>query len=154
MHIEAHLAITTFSIRLQPHNLLNSLPNLRLLHSNSNWVTHKNAMLKWFSKVNELLHRLCSQSDGMFTHQSWSQWFMLKNVILPASEKVWHVDLTPSMKSLLMFYNNCFSVSLYVGNLSYGTTEESIQGLFEENGLTPTSVRLITKNGESRGYVL
>ena len=51
-----------------------------------------------------------------------------------------------------MYY--CFSVSLYVGNLSYGTTEESIQGFFEENGMTPTSVRVITKNGESRGYVL
>lgn len=51
-----------------------------------------------------------------------------------------------------MYYS--FSVSLYVGNLSFGTTEESLQGLFEDNGLTPTSVRLITRNGESRGYVL
>lgn len=46
------------------------------------------------------------------------------------------------------------SVSLYVGNLSFHTTEESLQGLFEDNGLTPTSVRLITRNGESRGYSL
>jgi len=67
-------------------------------------------------------------------------------------EKVCHVDLTPAMNSLIMY--NCFSVSLYVGNLSYETTEEGIKGLFEENGLTPTSVRVITKNGESRGYVL
>ena len=51
-----------------------------------------------------------------------------------------------------MYYS--FSVSLYVGNLSFSTTEESLQGLFEDNGLTPTSVRLITRNGESRGYVL
>ena len=60
--------------------------------------------------------------------------------------------LTCSSHEKLNIY--CFSVSLYVGNLSYGTTEESIQSLFEENGLTPTSVRVISKNGESRGYVL
>jgi len=43
---------------------------------------------------------------------------------------------------------------LYVGNLSYDTTEESLRTAFSENGRTVTSVAIITdrETGRPRGF--
>jgi len=43
---------------------------------------------------------------------------------------------------------------LYVGNLSYGTTDESLLQLFAEKGYKPVSARIITdrETGQSRGF--
>lgn len=41
--------------------------------------------------------------------------------------------------------------SVFIGNLSYDADEESLKGVFEENGLSP-SVRIITQSdGRSKG---
>lgn len=39
-----------------------------------------------------------------------------------------------------------------MGNLSFDTTEESLRALFEDNGATIEEVRIITRDGLSRGY--
>jgi RNA recognition motif-containing protein len=43
---------------------------------------------------------------------------------------------------------------LYVGNLSYSTTDESLLQLFAEKGYKPVSARVITdrETGQSRGF--
>jgi RNA recognition motif-containing protein len=43
---------------------------------------------------------------------------------------------------------------LYVGNLSYGATDESLLQMFSEKGYTPVSARIITdrETGRSRGF--
>ena len=43
---------------------------------------------------------------------------------------------------------------LYVGNLSYGMTDESLLQLFSEKGYKPVSARIITdrETGRSRGF--
>jgi cold-inducible RNA-binding protein len=43
---------------------------------------------------------------------------------------------------------------LYVGNLSYSTTDESLLQLFTEKGYKPVSARVITdkETGQSRGF--
>jgi RNA recognition motif-containing protein len=43
---------------------------------------------------------------------------------------------------------------LYVGNLSYGTTDDSLLQLFAEKGYKPVSARVITdrETGQSRGF--
>lgn len=44
--------------------------------------------------------------------------------------------------------------NLFVGNLSYNTTEDGLQALFETGGRTVTRVRIITDrdSGRSRGF--
>lgn len=42
-------------------------------------------------------------------------------------------------------------VSVFVGNLSYGTTEETLQAFFEDSGMSPMNVRIAYKDGSSRG---
>ena len=42
-------------------------------------------------------------------------------------------------------------VSIFVGNLSFDTNEETLQGFFEDNALSPTSTRIAYANGSSRG---
>ncbi|HUH04893.1 MAG TPA: RNA-binding protein, partial [Kofleriaceae bacterium] len=43
---------------------------------------------------------------------------------------------------------------LYVGNLSYSTTDETLRQVFEEDGRQVTSVAVITdrETGQSRGF--
>ena len=43
---------------------------------------------------------------------------------------------------------------LFVGNLTYSTTEDDLRALFEQGGWTPLSVRIITdrETGRSRGF--
>jgi RNA recognition motif-containing protein len=43
---------------------------------------------------------------------------------------------------------------LYVGNLSYGTTDDSLLEMFAEKGYKPVSARIITdrETGQSRGF--
>jgi RNA recognition motif-containing protein len=43
---------------------------------------------------------------------------------------------------------------LYVGNISYNTTEETLRSVFEEDGRTVESVAIITdrETGQSRGF--
>ncbi|MBU1122750.1 MAG: RNA-binding protein [Candidatus Omnitrophica bacterium] len=43
---------------------------------------------------------------------------------------------------------------LYIGNLEYGVTEESLKAFIEEKGLTVSSVKLITDkySGKSKGF--
>lgn len=57
-----------------------------------------------------------------------------------------------SSKSLLQGANSR-TVNIFIGNLSYSTTEDSIQAFFEEHGEV-ASVRIITdrETGRSRGF--
>lgn len=43
---------------------------------------------------------------------------------------------------------------LYIGNLSYNTTEDGIRSLFQQNGIEPKSVALIKDRdtGNSKGF--
>ena len=43
---------------------------------------------------------------------------------------------------------------LFVGNLAYGTTEESLRSLFEGDGFSPKDLRIVTdrETGRSRGF--
>jgi RNA recognition motif-containing protein len=43
---------------------------------------------------------------------------------------------------------------LYVGNLSYGTTENALRALFEKNGRKVVEVKLVTdrETGQARGF--
>jgi len=43
---------------------------------------------------------------------------------------------------------------LYIGNLSYDTTESDLQGFIEGKGVTPTAVRIISDRdtGRSKGF--
>lgn len=44
--------------------------------------------------------------------------------------------------------------SVFVGNLSWNVTEESLKEFFEENELNPIATRVITNSdGRSKGYV-
>lgn len=45
-----------------------------------------------------------------------------------------------------------FADSVFIGNLSYETEEASIKNMLEENDMYPIGVRVITRDGESRGY--
>lgn len=41
---------------------------------------------------------------------------------------------------------------MFVGNVAYDATEDELKNLFEENGVTPTGVRLLTRaDGKSKG---
>ena len=42
-------------------------------------------------------------------------------------------------------------VSVFVGNLSFNTSEESLQAFFEDNGMSPISARIAYRDGASRG---
>lgn len=51
-----------------------------------------------------------------------------------------------------------FSLSLlekhtvFVGNIAFDASEEDLKNVFEENGLTPTGARILTRNdGTSKG---
>lgn len=43
---------------------------------------------------------------------------------------------------------------LYVGNLSYDTTESDLKGFIEEKGINPTGIRIISDKytGKSKGF--
>ena len=43
---------------------------------------------------------------------------------------------------------------MFVGNISFDATEDELRNTFEENGVTPTGVRILTQvGGRSKGYV-
>ena len=42
-------------------------------------------------------------------------------------------------------------MSLFVGNLSYDCDEDTLMSFFTEQGHNPDSVRIITRDGQSRG---
>jgi RNA recognition motif-containing protein len=46
------------------------------------------------------------------------------------------------------------ATSLFVGNLPYGVTEQGLRELFERQGVTVTSARIVTDfdTGRSKGY--
>lgn len=77
------------------------------------------------------------------------------------NEQAPHVlnELNPPLQgSYINIVSNCLkyscvviSVSLFVGNLSFDTNEETLQGFFEDNALSPTSTRIAYSNGSSRG---
>lgn len=43
------------------------------------------------------------------------------------------------------------SASVFVGNLSYHTTEETLGEFFESSGMNPVNVRIARRDGQSRG---
>jgi RNA recognition motif-containing protein len=53
----------------------------------------------------------------------------------------------------VLFFSKGFSMNIYVGNLNYKTSEESLRRLFEQYG-TVESVKLITDRdtGRRKGY--
>ena len=41
--------------------------------------------------------------------------------------------------------------TVFVGNISFDAAEDDLKSMFEENGLSPAGVRILTSNGRSKG---
>jgi cold-inducible RNA-binding protein len=73
-----------------------------------------------------------------------------------SSEVVLSGDLKPDSRERLcgwQFFQNQITMKLYVGNLSFETTENDLQDLFEQHGqVSEVSLMMDRLTGKSRGF--
>lgn len=76
-----------------------------------------------------------------------------KNQLSTMLIKLVCLKLYTSLVLLMMLFKTSPECTLFVGNLSFDCGEESLSEFFTEGGCPPESVRILTSDGRSKGYL-